>query len=104
LFEREWIFENPWIGPYPNTGVCWHQRKSPEFLAFNLGQQFLDVINIAAGSETHWVGFSLVATSFRRLFHLVQASAKRFIDNRFKWFAHIGRNGPRNMVGHFYID
>jgi hypothetical protein len=72
----------------------WHRRESTGILAFNLGQQFLDIIEIAALPEAHFMRFRFVATLLRWLFHLVQASTKSFVDNRLKWCAQFGRNGP----------
>jgi len=39
--------------------------------------------------------FRFVASTFRRLLHLLQAGPKRFVYNRFEGCAQFGRNGPR---------
>ena len=59
-----------------------------------MGQQFLDVIQITARPEAHGVRFRFVRTLVGGLFYLVKASAKSFVDNRLKWCAQFGRNGP----------
>ncbi len=41
----------------PRTIEYWHQRESTGILAFNLGQQFLDIIYIAAVPKAHFVRF-----------------------------------------------
>lgn len=84
-------------GNFLRTGECWHQRESPEILTFNLGQQFLDIIQIAALPQSHCVRFCFVATLLRGLFHLVQSGTKRFIDNRFKWCAQFGRKSACSL-------
>ena len=38
--------------------------------------------------------FCLVAPALRRLFYMVQAHPKGFVNNRFKWCTQFGRNCP----------
>jgi hypothetical protein len=55
----------------PHTKECWHRQESTGILAFNLGQQFLDVIQIAPGSQAHCMGFRFVPPTIRGLFYMV---------------------------------
>jgi len=47
----------------PRTIEYWQRRESTGILAFNLGQQFLDIIYIAALPEAHFVRFGFEANA-----------------------------------------
>jgi len=55
----------------PHTEEYWHRQESTGILAFNLGQQFLDVIQIAPGSQAHCMGFRSVPPTIRGPFYMV---------------------------------
>ena len=40
------------------------------------------------------MGCCLVAPALGRLFYMVQANSKGFVNNRFKWYTQFGRNSP----------